>query len=69
MCVASSPKVNTYMSDRIMVAEYHAIYTNFCKLLKNFFFLYPTLQWVRPVSGYSPAMLGYVGVGLGLGWD
>ena len=30
-----SPEVNTYMSDRIKVAEYHAIYINFWKLLKK----------------------------------
>ena len=32
--LACSPKVNTYMSDRIKVAEYHAIYINFRKLVK-----------------------------------
>lgn len=32
--LVSSPKVNTYMSDRIKVAEYHAIYINFPKLVK-----------------------------------
>ena len=31
--LASSPKVNTYASDRIKVAEYHAIYINFQKLI------------------------------------
>ena len=30
--LASSPEVNTYMSDRIKVADYHAIYINFWKL-------------------------------------
>ena len=32
--LASSPEVDTYMSDRIKVAEYHAIYINFQKLVK-----------------------------------
>ena len=32
---ASSPEVNTYMPDRIKVAEYHAIYINFRKLVKG----------------------------------
>ena len=31
--LASSPEVNTNMSDRIKVAEYHAIYINFRKLI------------------------------------
>ena len=30
----SSPEVNTYMSDKIKVAQYHAIYINFRKLVK-----------------------------------
>ena len=29
-----SPEVNTYMSDRNKVAEYHAIYINFRKFVK-----------------------------------
>ena len=32
--LASSPEVNTYMSDEIKVTEYHAIYINFQKLVK-----------------------------------
>ena len=32
--LASPPEVNTYMSDRIEVAEYHAIYINFRKHIK-----------------------------------
>ena len=32
--LASSLEVTTYMSDRIKVAEYHAIYINFRKLVK-----------------------------------
>ena len=32
--LACSPEVNTYMSDRIKVAEYHALYSNFRKLVK-----------------------------------
>ena len=32
--ITSSPEVNTYMSDRIKVAGYHAIYINFRKLVK-----------------------------------
>ena len=32
--LASSPEVNTYMSDRIKVAEYQAIYINFRKIVK-----------------------------------
>ena len=32
--LAPSLEVNTYMSDRIKVAEYHAIYINFQKLVK-----------------------------------
>ena len=31
---ASSLEINTYMSDKIKVAEYHAIYINFRKLVK-----------------------------------
>ena len=31
---SSSPEVNTYMSDRIKVAEYHEMYINFWKLVK-----------------------------------
>ena len=27
--LASSPEINTYISDRIKVTEYHAIYINF----------------------------------------
>ena len=34
MTLASSPEVNTYMSDRIKFAEYHAIYINFRKFVK-----------------------------------
>ena len=33
--LASSPEVNTYTSYRIKVAEYHAIYFNFRKLVKS----------------------------------
>ena len=32
--LASSPVVNIYMSDRINVAEYHALYINFRKLVE-----------------------------------
>ena len=32
--MASSPEVKTYMSDRIKIAKYHAIYINFRKLVK-----------------------------------
>ena len=32
--LALSPEVNTYMSDRIKVAEYHAMYINFRKLVR-----------------------------------
>ena len=32
--LACSPEVNTYMSERIKVVEYHAIYINFQKLVK-----------------------------------
>ena len=34
MTLPSSPEVNTYLSDRIKVAEFHAIYINFRKLVK-----------------------------------
>ena len=33
--LACSPEVNTYMSDKIKIAEYHAIYINFRKLVKK----------------------------------
>ena len=33
--LASFPEVNTYMSDRIKVTEYHAKYINFRKLVKE----------------------------------
>ena len=33
--LASSPDVNAYVSGRIKVAEYHAIYINFRKLVKK----------------------------------
>ena len=61
MCVASSPEVNTYMSDRIKATEYHAIHYNFRKLSKTFIFIFftPTASVVKTaVSGYSPAGLG-----------
>ena len=35
MTLACSPEVNTYMSDRIKVVEYHAMYINFPKLVKE----------------------------------
>ena len=34
MTLVSSPEVNTYMSDKIKVAEYHAMYINFWKLFR-----------------------------------
>ena len=53
--LASSPKVNTYMSDRINVIEYHPIFINSHKLVKA---KKKKKQGKTAVSGYSPAGLG-----------
>ena len=73
MCIASFPEVNTYMSDRIKVAEYRAIYINFWKLLKTFvlFFCIHTASmgktsiWLQPRN--VMLVWGEVRIRLGLG--
>ena len=46
--LACSPEVKTSMSDRINVAEYHALYINFQKLVKVIYKKEDCSIWIQP---------------------
>ena len=54
------------MSDRIKVAEYHAIYTNFWKLF-FLIYIYPPPQYIIPSIWLQPRNVR-LGWGWGWGW-